>query len=111
MLGNYVNGRTECAADGTAHTHVYARSPEKIMGDQGEKPGDSCRDCRVHGCARNCDRQRERSKSARLRRHNLGLLAETEDGWVTAAYIVGKGGIRPGKWYGIVNGEVRCLET
>lgn len=41
----------------------------------------------------------------------IGLLAETEDGWIASAYMVGKGEIHPGKWYGIVNGEVRCLET
>lgn len=42
----------------------------------------------------------------------IGLMKE-KDGWeqIVSAYVVGEKGILPGKWYGFVEGEVRCLEA
>lgn len=42
----------------------------------------------------------------------IGLIKEGAGGeQIASAHVVGERGIRPGKWYGIVNGEVKILET
>lgn len=42
----------------------------------------------------------------------IGLLKEAAGGeQIASAHVVGERGIRPGKWYGIVDGEVKMLET
>lgn len=41
----------------------------------------------------------------------IGLVREEGNNMVAAAYVAGEKGIRPGVWYGIVDGEVKPVET